>query len=276
MAKMGAVWDRTAEFLGDRAGALVPLALFALAVPAGISANLSALAGTGGVARGVALVVQLLLWLVSMWGSLAVTALAIGAGGVSEAGQVARRRLLATLIVALTLGIAAAVLGMPMVVMLVAAGYDLNAIGQPNASMQVDPATAMRVGAYSLLWLVIILVLFVRLVVVNPVLLREGGLFGSLGRSWQLTRRHTFRIVGVLILLLVVASVCQLAAQAVFGSVLALVLGGGSGISLATVLTSLVVAAVQSVFMVVFAAFQGKLYVALAGDTEQPDLHPAA
>lgn len=277
MAKMGAVWDRTAEFLGERAGLLVPLALVTLVAPAAISANLSAVAGQTGIVYGAALVLQLLLWLVSLWGTLVVTGLAIGAPGLRAAGVVARNRLVASLIVTLTLSILGGVLMIPIFLLLLFAGYDLTVLARMNGPTPIDPATGMRIAAYMILLGAVLIVLFVRMIVVNAVLLREGGLFGSIRRSWQLTRRHTFRILGVLILFVVVTGVCQLAAQSVFGSVFALLLGGArTGMSPALVLTTIVTAIVQAGFMVVFAAFQGTLYAALTGETGQPDLHAAA
>ncbi|PVX29602.1 hypothetical protein [Sphingomonas pokkalii] len=277
MAKMGAVWDRTAEFLGERAGLLVPLALVTLVAPAAISANLSAAAGQTGIVYSAALVLQLLLWLVSLWGTLVVTGLAVGAPGIRAAGVVARNRLVASLIVTLTLSILGGVLMIPIFLLLLFAGYDLTVLARMNGPAPIDPATGMRIAAYMILLGAVLIVLFVRMIVVNAVLLREGGLFGSIRRSWQLTRRHTFRILGVLILFVVVTGVCQLAAQSVFGSVFALLLGGArTGMSPALVLTTIVTAIVQAGFMVVFAAFQGTLYVALTGETGQPDLHAAA
>ncbi len=72
-----------------------------------------------------------------------------------------------------------------------------------------------------------------------------------------------------------VTIVSMLAAQTVFGSIFRLVAGDESGpITLAGVLTSVTVAAVQTGFSVIAPAFSTKLYVALtsaAAHESQPE-----
>jgi hypothetical protein len=264
MVKMGTVWDRTAEFLGDNVGLLLPVALLAFFAPASIGTNLEAV--MAGASSSVALAlaaVQILLALVSLWGSLVVIAFATGAPRAEAAGHLARRRLLPAALVTLVLGVAMAALLVPVPIVLAMAGYDLTR-GGPVA---IEPGVRMLIALYALVLLAVVLWAGARLAVVSAVVLREATLLGAISRTWRLTRGHALRILGVLILFVVVAAVSRLAAATVFGSVFALVAGSdGDGFSLAGVLTSIVTAAVQAAFMVLMAAFQGKLYLALVAD----------
>ncbi|RYY41946.1 MAG: hypothetical protein EOP59_11150 [Sphingomonadales bacterium] len=116
----------------------------------------------------------------------------------------------------------------------------------------------MIVLAALLLWIA------ARLMVTTPVIVREGRWLSALRQSWKLTRGMTWRIIGVILLFALISWVSILAANTVFGSVFALIAGGDrAGVSLAGVLTSIVVAAVQTGFTVLVPAFTAKLYLAL-------------
>ena len=77
------------------------------------------------------------------------------------------------------------------------------------------------------------------------------------------------RLVGVLILYAIVATIAVLAAKMVFGSIFALIAPNDGDIGLATVLTSIVVAAVSTAFKGIAAIFVAKLYQAIADAHEQ-------
>jgi len=70
-------------------------------------------------------------------------------------------------------------------------------------------------------------------------------------------------IIGVMILYFIVSWVAVTAARLVFGSIFRLVAGGGGAMSLSAVLTSVIVAAIQTVFGILVATFIAKLYQAL-------------
>ena len=95
MVKMGTVWDRTAEFLSDNIAAILPIALLAFFVPASIEGNFAA--ATTGAGPGFKLlisVLQILFALVSVWGSLAITAMALDIASERSAANIATRRFL--------------------------------------------------------------------------------------------------------------------------------------------------------------------------------------
>ncbi len=146
-------------------------------------------------------------------------------------------------------------------------GLDLEAVAAGETN-NINIGYAAGIAGYELLLVVIGLWLAARLTVIVPVIVAEGRLLGAIGRSWQLTRGTTLKIVGVLILYVVVAIVASLATTLVFGSVFKLVAGRGDGVSLASVLTTIVVGVVQTGFVVVAAVFVAQLYRALGPDAD--------
>lgn len=268
MAKMGNVWDRTTAFAGERVGALAVLALAGFVVPGAIGTCLQVIAAATAPPGQLALMVPVLvLSLASIWGSLAVIELAIAERSAGEAARMALRRLLPALLVSVVLGLLGALLFVPLPLLLVARGYDLAAIAAGQAANAlIDRQTSAIALLYMLVLVPVLLLAFTRLVLVSAVVLREGMLFGAVPRSWTLTRRHGWRIFGILLLFGVIGGIAQLAAQAVFGSVFALLFGTGPGLTGALIATAIVTASVQAAVMVLLAAFQGKLYAALAVD----------
>lgn len=264
MISMGSIWDRTAEFLSDQLGTIVPIALLAIFVPAVISGNFAELqrGAASGLATGLALG-SFLLAIVSFWGQLAITALALDPGHGRAATGVATRRLPAALLVTLVLAVAALASLIPMGVILAASGVDLASVA-PGSMPQVPPAGATGVIVYVLILLPVMLWLVARLAVTLPAIVGEGRALGAVARSWRLTRGVALKIAGVIILYAVVAIVANLAATTAFGAVMYLVAGPGEGgLSLATVLTSIVGGAVTTAFTVLGTAFTAKLFVAL-------------
>lgn len=269
MVKMSTVWDRTAEFLSDYIGAVVPIALLAFFVPASIGGSLQSvfLTASPGVVLALRLV-QLAFAILSVWGSLVITAMALGSARSETATTLARRRLLPALAVSVALCIGMVALTLPAPLFLAASGYDLMAVAR-GETVAISPAVAGTLSIYFLTLSAVFIWIGARLAVVTPVIVREGRMFGAIPRGWRLTRGSTWRIIGVLILFVIVAAVASLAANTVFGSIFALVAGGGEdGISLAGVLTSIVTAAVQTAFMVLLPAFTAKLYLALSAQAD--------
>ncbi|UZK66030.1 glycerophosphoryl diester phosphodiesterase membrane domain-containing protein [Sphingomonas sp. M1-B02] len=263
MVKMGTVWDRTAEFLSDNIGALLPISLLAFFVPASIEGNFEAamVGATPGLVITLYLV-QLAFAILSVWGSLVITAMALDLASSETAGALAGRRLGPALLVWIVMLLVIMAMALPIPMVLAANGADAMAIAR-GEDMAISGPVATFVALYALLLLVLLFWLAARLIVATPVIVRENRMFGALRQSWRLTRGLALRIVGVLILYAIVSWVAQLAANTVFGSIFALVAGGGEGVTLAGVLTSIVVAAVQTAFMVIAAAFTAKLYLAL-------------
>ena len=267
MVKMGTVWDRTAEFLSDNIGTILPIALLAFFVPASIEGNFQAAMEGASFTLILALrLLQLAFGILSLWGSLALTAMALDMAGGDTAGSVAGKRLLPALLVSIVCIAAVVVAVLPIPALLGANGVDLAAIAE-GRDFELGTGMAGFVALYGLVLLGLFLWLAARLIVTTPVIVREGRMLSALRQSWKLTRGTTWRVIGVMLLFALISWVSMLAANTVFGSVFALVAGGGAdGVSLAGVLTSIVVAAVQTGFTVLIPAFTAKLYLALTAE----------
>jgi hypothetical protein len=263
MVKMSIVWDRTAEFLSDNIAAVLPIALLAFFVPASIEGNFAAaMTGAGEWLKIALYVLQLVFALVSLWGSLVITAMALDIATERSAANIATRRLIPALVVSIVMIVVASALVLPVPGILAFNGYDMAAMARGenvNMSMSVAGFIVLYLLALTLLLLWVI----ARLIVATPVVVRESRVLSALGQSWRLTRGSALRIVGVIILFAIVSWVAALAAKTVFGSIFALVAGNGEGVTLSSVMTSIVVAAVQSAFMVIPPVFTAKLYLAL-------------
>ncbi|MES2986974.1 MAG: glycerophosphoryl diester phosphodiesterase membrane domain-containing protein [Pseudomonadota bacterium] len=261
---MGTVWDRTAEFLTDNIATVLPTALLAFFVPASIEGNFQAAMDGAGPGLILALqIVSIAFGLLTVWGTLAVTAMALDNEDSDKAGKLAGKRMLAALAVTLACFAALLLLVAPVPIVLSASGVDVMAIAQ-GRDFDLPAGIAAFVAIYLLVLTLLFLWLGARLILVTPVIVREGRWLSSLRQSWKLTRGVTWRVIGVIILFCLVSWVSILAANTVFGSVFALIAGRDqAGVSLAGVLTSIVVAAVQTGFTVLIPAFTAKLYLAL-------------
>jgi hypothetical protein len=264
MVKMGNVWDRTTGFLSDELAGLMPVVLLAFFVPNSIIHNLQdLLPGAAPRLYWAIWCAVMLLALCNFWGQLTVIALALDPERGRQAGTVAMRRLPSGIAVGLVVVLATLVLLLPIAVLLGVYGIDMAAI-RGGRQPTLPPAIGLGLGLYVLALVPIGLWLLARLSVVVPVIVAERRGLGAIARGFRLTRGVALKIIGVLILYYAVSWVAQWAAQAAFGTIFRLVVNGDGTVSLASVLTTIVVAAVESAFSVLGAAFTAKLYLALS------------
>lgn len=267
---ISAVWDRATEFLGDHLATLMPIAVPWIYLPLAVQTAIAPLAKSGDATATAAQIGSFALTLLGIWGQLQVLALALDpARGAAGSRAAATARIGPVLVLTLVLGIGALLLVAPIAVALAMAGLDFQAVMQASASgtpVPPPPGMTPAIGGFILFYALAMSAVFlwvaVRLALVNAVLVAEGGWFGAIGRSFALTRGRVLALVGVLLLFVVVSAVATLAAQTVFGAIFALVLGGEGAPTLATVVTSAVVAVVSTAFTLLSAAFVGKFYVA--------------
>jgi hypothetical protein len=272
MISMSNIWDRTAEFLSDNLGALLPIALLAIFVPTCITGNFAEL--RTGAESGLKLalsVASLAFQILSFWGGLVIMALALDPSSAKGAQGIATRRLLPAIGVMLVLLVAILLLTLPIWGILVASGYDFMAAAAGNPPPPPPGGASLALAIYTLVLVPLLLWISARLVVVTPAVLAERRGLGAIPRSFWLTRGVALKIVGVILLYAVVSFVATAAAQGAFGTIFKLVTssnGVDDGLSLAGVLTSIVVAAVSTAFTVLSAAFSAKLFAALAARHE--------
>lgn len=228
MVKMGDVWDRTSEVLGGRGGVLAGIAILTVFVPGVINAAYTSYAPAGALRSAIVVLLLIAVTIASIWGQLAIIAAATDPATTRPAAQrQATERLLPALGVMLVLGIVATFAFLPAIVLLVMSHLDFAAManGTPPASPEAS-GPLLLAGLYMLVAFVVLLFVGARLLPLYAVVLRERLGLGAIGRAWRLTRRHTWRLVGAVLLFMIVVMIASWAAQAVAGLVTALVLGG--------------------------------------------------
>ncbi|MFC3582087.1 hypothetical protein [Sphingomonas hylomeconis] len=263
MVNMGDVWDRATGFISDNLSVVLPIALFAIFLPSSLSASIAPIAKQSPTANTVVGIVGLVLTLITLWGQLAIIALATEPrAGRQPAVAAANARILPLIGLALITLIGFFALILPFPIVLGLAGYDLQA-AMNGEQVPLPDGTGGFVALYALFLLPLLIFLGARLALLTPVVVRERRGLGAFKRSFVLTRGIAWKVIGVMILYCIVFGVALLAARTVFGSILELVAGGEGTISVATVLTSVLVSAVQTAFIALSAAFLAKLYLAV-------------
>lgn len=273
MLKMGTVWDRTAEVINGRTASLAWIAGLTLWLP-GVLRDVLVYATVGGAAPAAVptggtltllFIVSLIIGVVTIWGTLALIAVASDPATTRDEGlRIAARRLPLAIGLALLLGLVIFVLLVPAVAPIAAAVPNPAAMtgeGMTTAMAGISAGTRAFVGLYLLAFGVLLIWLTARLAVLNPVVVNERIGVGSFARSFALTRGLTWKIVGLALLFLIVAAVVVLATRSVVGIVLRLILGGDN-LSLVALLTAAVVAAVTAGLTIVWTCFVAQLYVA--------------
>ena len=265
--KMGDVWDRTGAILSGRGSTLAMVAALTIFLPAVVRDAYVAYADKGTPAFAlIGGVLTIAVLLIALWGQLVILALASDpavdrAGAQAQAG----RRIGPAIGVSVLLMLALIVLSLPIVVAMAGAGVDWTAManGGTMAAADIGPGRSLFIVGYGLLLAVAILFIGARLTLVTPVILHERRGAGAIGHSWALTRGHSWRIVGVLLLFLIVLLVAVSAAQAVTGIVFGLILGA-EAVTTVALLAGIAAGIVSTIFTVIALAFIAQLYAALS------------
>jgi hypothetical protein len=268
--QMSTIWDRTTAFAGSALSAVLPIALLLFVLPLTIEHACAPIIQQQGPL--IRLTVTFVLWVVELTGTLALIVLALGATlSPGEAVRAAAARLPIAVGIMVLLGLLAALAALPIGIIMATSGVDLDALqaGNTAAVSAMAPGSTLFIALYALAYVVLLIWATARLLVVDAVILAERRGLGAILRSVRLTRGLTWRIIGVLILYAIVATVAVLAARTVFGSIFALFAGGDGAITLATILTAIIVAIVSAGFKTVAALFIGKLYAAIVESEER-------
>ena len=263
---MDAIWERSTAVLDVRGALLGRIAALTIFLPMLVQGALAAYLSPGSVAGSlIAALAALAALVAAVWGQLAILAAAADPAVDRAAAQrQANVRLPAALGVGLVLLLIATVVALPLIVALAGAGTDWSAVVAGTAAApSMPPGRTAFVVLYGVIFGIVMLFAGARLAEVNPVVLHERLGARSIARSWRLTRGHTWRIVGVMLLFGIVLAVASGAAQAVTGIVARLILGPDA---LPTVdfLAAAAGAAVSTAFAVIALVFIAQLYAALA------------
>ena len=263
MVKMGNVWDRTMEVLNGRGGMLAGIAVLTLFVPGVISAAYAAYATPGTATAAIGALLALATSVAALWGQLYVIAAASDPGtDRATARRGANGRLLPALLLALALVAIMLVALLPAAVLLAMAGFDFAALSQGATQGTVAPGPALLASLYAIVVLIVMLFAGARLLPLYAVVLHERLGLGAIARSWRLTRRHTWRLVGVVLLFLIVLMIATSAAQSVGGLVFRIILGADARATV-TFVAAVIAQAVSTALTLIASVCSAPLYVAL-------------
>jgi hypothetical protein len=253
-------WDETVQFVKRDAGPLFIVA-FALTVLPSIVLQIVAasLVPLEAGERAVFLLLTIAVVVLSVTGTISITALAVGRRNVvGQAIGLGFRRFLPMFGAAILIGLAALIALIPIVAL---SGIDPEALA---ASRPEAAAGVMRVG---LIFLLIFLLFWPRLILMTPVgALESVGPIGIIRRSWQLTRGHFWKLLGFALLLMLVILVVMLAITFVFGSLIAILAGPPHPGTLSSTLMLLLGGLLNAVIVVFFTTFVARIYIQLSGE----------
>lgn len=263
MVKMGNVWDRTVEVLNGRGGMLAGIAFATLFIPGAVNAAYHAYAPATWTGQLLGALVMLGTTMVALWGQLALIAASSDpANDRAAAIRHANARWLPTLAVALALALLFMLVLVPGMGLLAFAGYDLTAMSRGVPQPQLAPGAGLGAVVYFVVALIAILFAGARMVPLYAVTLHERHGLGAIARAWRLTRRHTWRLVGVVLLFFLVLTIATWAAQSVSGLIARLVLGGDATATVSFIAAT-VAQAVSAALTLAAIVFSAQLYVAL-------------
>jgi hypothetical protein len=252
-----AAWEETAVFVTREGRLLFPIAFLLQSLPPAIVQILAPPATPGQMPEaGLWLLFLPVVFAAALVGVIAVSFLALRPGAsVGEALQAGFRRFLPFLAALLLIGLGAALLMLPLMLILGA----LVAAGGGAAS----PALTLLLV---LIPLPVFCVFWVRLMLIGPAAAVEPlGPIALIQRSWRLTEGHFWKLLGLLLLVILVGLVCLAAVHAVFGILIALLAGPATPGSLANSLALAVSALVQAVISAVSTTFIARIYAQLGG-----------
>ena len=259
---MGNVWDRTAEFLIANARVLLPIALITMLLPNVINVLIGGATATLSLAivQGYALVCAL----IALWGQLAVAALALDPdGGRSSAMATATSRFIRAVGAMLIVLAVFVLLALPVIGILAANGVDVAALRSNGmAHVALSRGTTTFLSIYALVVGVVAVVVSIRLALLYPVIVAEGGVLAAIKRAWALSRGMVWKMIGVWLLFGIVYLVANAAITSAVGAVLGFFIDMASPFSVGRIFVAILSGLVTTAFTLVVAAFSAKLYQA--------------
>lgn len=241
-------WNETLAFVKREAGLLFPIAFGLMALPMVFLQLLAPRTAPGQEPEaGLWMLLFFPLIFLSVIGSIAISALATGRETVvGEALKRGVRRFLPMLGAMLLVGLCL----MPLLLILVV-------ISQASPAIAVVLGFAIGIGA---------IILWVRLMLITPVAAAEAaGPIALLKRSFQLTSGHTGKLLGFVLLIFILGMVAALALALVGGILMFLIAGKPEPGSIGFLVTLLLGALLNTIFLVYFTVLVARIYAQLAG-----------
>lgn len=262
MIRIGTIWDRTTETLAARGSVLVGIAGLLLLGPGIVQAAADAAASDGALGRSVAGLIGLAAAVLTLWGSLALTAAASDRATSQRDAIMASSVRLGVAVGLLAIAVLVAIVAfLPGVLLLVSAGFDMARAQAGLKQVNVDVARAGWAMLYFLLIGIVALWISARLVPLFAIIVNERRGVGAYSRSFALTRGSTLRLIGVLLLYAIVLLVVLMAATSIVGLAVRLVLGGEARVAI-TFATAVVSAIVTAGFAILQNVFSARFYLA--------------
>jgi len=248
-------WDEARSIMSLNSGLFVAVALALIVLPQIVAGVVATPTSDGGTAASVLMAAAAVLGLVAL---LAFIRLSLGRSvSVVEAIAHGFRRFPMLLLIIITLILAYAVLLIPIAIAASALG-----VAPPRAGVQPTGG----VMALLLIILLVLAALWPKFSVVAPVASEErGGPVRALRRSWDMTKGHYARLLGLMLLVALLGIVLLLPASVVGGLLGKLVSRDLEPLSLGAFIAALVGGAAQAVFSVVVTVLLARVYVQLQG-----------
>lgn len=267
---IGKAWGETRDVL-RRDGSLIAIVALALLVLPGTLVGLAAPPTPGAEAPGWAGLLALLSGLVGLAGQIAISRIALGPPlTVGESIGLGFRRLPSFFLSAL-LWITPFLFAM--FALLAGSGVDLT---NPEATR---PEPNIVTSLLLLLVLIVFLVIAVRMLFVTPAAAEtQLGPIGLVKRSWNYSRGHGLKLLGLLLLVLLAAAVLLFGLGSAIGAVLLLLLGDPEPFSLSALFLALVQQILSALVVVGLSLLIARCYAQLSARSEAavsvPDAGP--
>lgn len=264
MIRIGAVWDRTTEVIAGRASLLAWLAGLFLFAPSMLQAIMRAAAGESpmGSLKLLAFVVGLVVAVLAIWGTLAMTAMTSDpAVDRHDAIAIGRRRLPAGIAVLLVAVAATFVVVVVPLIYLIAGSVDVARLEQGVSASSLNASASAAVPSLLLVLSLAALWLSARLLPLFAVVTNERRGLGAFARSFALTRGSTLKLIGLMLLYAIVAIIVLTAITWVLGSVAQIVFGDG-GRMWTMLLLALATGIATAGFSVLQTTFSTQFYLA--------------
>ena len=247
-------WTETRAFVKREAGLLLPIVLGFITLP-GLLLQLIAPAAAPGQQpeAGAWMLLILPIMALALIGQLAISALALGSERVvGQSIAHSARRFLPAFGALLILLAGVTLVAVPTLTFLILFSGESRAIAVVVA----------------LLVVVAFLFLWIRFMVFTPVAAAEPiGAIAILKRSWQLTKGHSGKLIGLAAIFVIVALIIGLAVTAVGGLLILLVAGRPEPGNLSFFLTLILSALLQTFLILYFIPLVARVYAQLAGRT---------
>lgn len=253
-------WNETTEFLKRHSGALFTIAIAFIALPnVALQAFGPTEAAPGQAPEpGLWLLLVPAVLVLNIAASLAMSSLALGHKNVvGEAIAHGFRRFLPMLGAVALLVLAMCVVFIPIAML---SGITPEDLARPT------PAKAGRILLVMLLFLAVGLFFAVRLLLMTPVAAAEqAGPLGIIRRSWNLTGRPFWKLLGFVLLMLVVLVVVTMVVTMILGLLIAAIAGPPAPGTTGGFVLALVSSLINAGFVVVTTTLIARIYIQLSG-----------